>query len=144
MAAVHRRLSSHEIMPHYKGPSAPKDQPVVQAQAQEIVTGIPIVCLNVKTVVYKNIPFKIWDIDGDDKTRPLWRNYMDSIAVVSVVDSSDRDQISEFMDELRRLNNEDEFNDAVFLFFANKHDMPGYMTKMELYETLELKELAAT
>lgn len=68
---------------------------------------------------------------------------MDYVALVSVADSSDRDRISELKDELRRLNNEDEIIDAVFLFFANKHDMPGYMTMMELYETLELKELAA-
>nr|XP_023852371.1 ADP-ribosylation factor 2-B-like [Salvelinus alpinus] len=30
---------------------------------------------NVETVDYKNIRFIVWDVDGQDKIRPLWRRY---------------------------------------------------------------------
>ncbi|KAG0342695.1 Arf GTPase arf1 [Podila horticola] len=110
----------------------------------DVVTTIPTIGFNVETVTYKNISFTMWDINGRDKTRPLWRHYFkDSFAIVFVVDSSDRERISELKDELRRLNNEDEINDLILLFFANKQDIPGCMTMIELYEVLELKEFEA-
>ncbi|KAG0034709.1 hypothetical protein BGZ82_005623 [Podila clonocystis] len=105
-------------------------------------TTISAVGFNVETITYKNISFTMWDISGHDKIRPLWRHYFkDTVTFVVVVDSHDRDRISELKDELRRLNNEED-TDAVFLFFANKQDMPGCMTIMEIYESLGLKEFA--
>ncbi|KAG0030084.1 hypothetical protein BGZ81_003081 [Podila clonocystis] len=109
----------------------------------EEVTTISTVGFNVETITYKNVSFTMWDISGRDRIRPLWHHYFkDTVAFVVVVDSRDRDRISELRDELCRLNNEDEINDTVFLFFANKQDIPGCMTIMEIYESLGLKAFA--
>lgn len=40
--------------------------------------------------------------------------------LIFVVDSNDRERISEARDELNRMLNEDELRDAVLLVFANK------------------------
>ena len=87
----------------------------------ENVTTIPTIGFNVETVEYKNINFTVWDVGGQDKIRPLWRHYyMNTQALIYVVDCNDRDRIAEARDELHRMLNEDELRDAVLLVFANK------------------------
>jgi small GTP-binding protein len=76
---------------------------------------------NVETVEYKNINFTVWDVGGQDKIRPLWRHYFQNTqGLIFVVDSNDRERISEARDELMRMLSEDELRDAVLLVFANK------------------------
>ena len=76
---------------------------------------------NVETVEYKNISFTVWDVGGQDKIRPLWRHYFQNTqGLIFVVDSNDRERISEARDELMRMLNEDELREAVLLIFANK------------------------
>ena len=54
-----------------------------------------------QTVDYKNISFTVWDVGGQDKIRPLWRHYYTNTqGLIFVVDSNDRDRISEARDEL--------------------------------------------
>ena len=90
----------------------------------EIVTTIPTIGFNVETVEYKNISFTVWDVGGQDKIRPLWRHYFQNTqGLIFVVDSNDRDRVSEARDELHRMLNEDELRDAVLLVFANKQDL---------------------
>ena len=87
----------------------------------ENVTTIPTIGFNVETVEYKNINFTVWDVGGQDKIRPLWRHYyMNTQALIFVVDCNDRDRITEARDELHRMLSEDELRDAVLLVFANK------------------------
>lgn len=80
---------------------------------------------NVETVEYKNISFTVWDVGGQDKIRPLWRHYFQNTqGVIFVVDSNDRERVSEAREELQRMLNEDELRDALLLVFANKQDLP--------------------
>jgi len=80
---------------------------------------------NVETVEYKNIQFTVWDVGGQDKIRPLWRHYFQNTqGIIFVIDSNDRDRVSEARDELQRMLNEDELRDALLLVFANKQDLP--------------------
>ena len=59
---------------------------------------------NVETVEYKNICFTVWDVGGQDKIRPLWRHYFQNTqGLIFVVDSNDRERISEAKDELQRM-----------------------------------------
>ena len=47
--------------------------------------------------------FNIWDIGGQDKTRPLWRSYTRATdAIIFVVDSSQPDSLEEARVELWR------------------------------------------
>ncbi|CAO3612206.1 unnamed protein product [Mucor fragilis] len=108
----------------------------------EIVTTIPTIGFNVETVEYKNISFTVWDVGGQDKIRPLWRHYFQNTqGIIFVVDSNDRDRISEARDELQRMLNEDELRDALLLVFANKQDLPNAMNAAEITDKLGLHSL---
>ena len=99
----------------------------------EIVTTISTIGFNVETVEYKNICFKVWDIGGQDKIRPLWRHYFENTqGLIFVVDSNDRERIQEGAEELQKMLQEDELRDAVLLLFANKQDLPNAMAISEI------------
>lgn len=131
----------------------------------EIVTTIPTIGFNVETVEYKNICFTVWDVGGQDKIRPLWRHYFQNTqGLIFVVDSNDRDRITEAEKELQNMVHfirscnvyanveisacvlifklqEDELRDAVLLVFANKQDLPNAMSAAELTDKLHLNQL---
>jgi ADP-ribosylation factor protein 1 len=93
----------------------------------EIVTTIPTIGFNVETVEYKNISFTVWDVGGQDKIRPLWRHYFQNTqGLIFVVDSNDRDRVSEARDELHRMLNE---------------DLPNAMSAAEITDKLGLHSL---
>uniref|UniRef100_UPI0037E8D332 ADP-ribosylation factor 4 n=1 Tax=Semicossyphus pulcher TaxID=241346 RepID=UPI0037E8D332 len=108
----------------------------------EIVTTIPTIGFNVETVEYKNICFTVWDVGGQDKIRPLWRHYFQNTqGLIFVVDSNDRERVTESADELAKMIQEDELKDAVILVFANKQDLPNAMAVSELTDKLGLHNL---
>ena len=93
---------------------------LLSSGANQLHTGF-----NVETVEYRNISFTVWDVGGQDKIRPLWRHYFQNTqGIIFVVDSNDRDRITEAREELQRMLNEDELRDAILLVFANKQDLP--------------------
>merc|ERR1712061_786769 len=108
----------------------------------EIVTTIPTIGFNVETVVYKNICLTVWDVGGQDKIRPLWRHYFQNTqGLIFVVDSNDRERITEAQEELQKMLQEDELREATLLVFANKQDLPNAMTASELTDKLGLQNL---
>ncbi|BFZ65455.1 hypothetical protein YB2330_006626 [Saitoella coloradoensis] len=108
----------------------------------EIVTTIPTIGFNVETVEYKNISFTVWDVGGQDKIRPLWRHYFQNTqGIIFVVDSNDRERVTEAREELQRMLNEDELRDALLLVFANKQDLPNAMSAAEITDKLGLHSL---
>lgn len=93
--------------------------------SRHLLNFAPTVGFNVETVEYKNISFTVWDVGGQDKIRPLWRHYFQNTqGIIFVVDSNDRERVSEAREELQRMLNEDELRDALLLVFANKQDLP--------------------
>ncbi|CCJ28988.1 unnamed protein product [Pneumocystis jirovecii] len=97
---------------------------------------------NVETVEYKNISFTVWDVGGQDKIRPLWRHYFQNTqGLIFVVDSNDRERVSEAREELMRMLSEDELREAVLLVFANKQDLPNAMNAAEITDKLGLHSL---
>ena len=56
---------------------------------------------------YKNLKFTIWDVGGQPKLRPLWKHYyLNTQAVIYVIDSSDESRLNESHDELVKLISE--------------------------------------
>lgn len=109
----------------------------------EIVTTIPTIGFNVETVDYKNICFTVWDVGGQDKIRPLWRHYFQNTqGLIFVVDSNDRERITEAEKELKSMLKEDELRDAAVLVFANKQDLPNAMQASDLVEKLNLRSMS--
>ncbi|XP_029634838.1 ADP-ribosylation factor 4 [Octopus sinensis] len=109
----------------------------------EVVTTIPTIGFNVETVEYKNINFTVWDVGGQDRIRPLWRHYFQNTqGLIFVVDSNDRERMTEASDELQKMLSEEELRDAVLLVFANKQDLPNAMSVSEIKQALKLESLA--
>eukprot|EP01092_Planopodium_desertum_P010336 TRINITY_DN457_c0_g1_i13.p1 TRINITY_DN457_c0_g1~~TRINITY_DN457_c0_g1_i13.p1 ORF type:complete len:179 (-),score=58.94 TRINITY_DN457_c0_g1_i13:90-626(-) len=108
----------------------------------EIVTTIPTIGFNVETVSYKKIDFTVWDVGGQDKIRPLWRHYFQNTqGLIYVVDSNDKERVSEAADELQKMLREDELRDAKLLVFANKQDLPHAMSVAEVTDKLGLHSI---
>jgi signal recognition particle receptor subunit beta len=68
-------------------------------------------------------------------------DFQNTQGIIFVVDSNDRDRISEARDELQRMLNEDELRDALLLVFANKQDLPNAMNPAEITDKLGLHSL---
>ncbi|XP_078656668.1 E3 ubiquitin-protein ligase TRIM23-like [Branchiostoma floridae x Branchiostoma belcheri] len=108
----------------------------------EFMQTIPTIGFNVETVEYKNLKFTIWDVGGKPKLRPLWKHYyLNTQAVIFVVDSVDCARIDEAYDELSKLLAEKELREAVLLVFANKQDLPNALPIEEITDRLSLHKL---
>jgi small GTP-binding protein len=108
----------------------------------ELVTTIPTIGFNVESIKYQNVSFTVWDVGGQDKIRPLWRHYFDNIqGLIFVVDSNDKDRISEARDELHKLLKNSELSQAKLMVFANKQDMAKVLTSKEVTDRLHLSQL---
>lgn len=68
-------------------------------------------------------------------------DFQNTQGIIFVVDSNDRDRVSEARDELQRMLNEDELRDALLLVFANKQDLPNAMNAAEITDKLGLHSL---
>ncbi|XP_061191530.1 uncharacterized protein LOC133199672 [Saccostrea echinata] len=108
----------------------------------EVVTTIPTVGFIVNTLKFKNLDVTVWDVGTRDKIRPLRRHYYPNTnAFVLVVDSGDRDKITEAKEELHRLLPGDELSDVPIALALNKRDLPNCMRKEEIMEKLEIKKI---
>ena len=107
----------------------------------ESVHTIPTVGFNVETLEIGKLNMTIWDVGGQDKIRKLWRHYYQNThALVFVVDASDTERIPEAKEELFRLLQEDELQNAHVLVFANKQDLPSALPARELVDKLGLTD----
>lgn len=105
---------------------------------------IPTVGFNVETVNVGKLDMTIWDVGGQDKIRPLWRHYYQGTqALVFVIDSADRDRVDQARNELHRLLQEEELQNAHILVFANKQDLPGAVGVTDLVDKLGLSDSRA-
>ena len=71
----------------------------------------------------------------------LRTDFQNTQGIIFVVDSNDRERISEAREELQRMLNEDELRDALLLVFANKQDLPNAMNAAEITDKLGLHGL---
>lgn len=63
--------------------------------------------------------------------RVLWKHYYQNTqAVIFVVDSCDKERLTEAKEELHRALADDELRIAKLLVFANKQDMPGAVSHL--------------
>jgi len=108
-------------------------------QCGEVVTTIPTIGFNVETVTHKNVKFQVWDLGGQTSIRPYWRcYYANTNAVVFVIDSADTQRISIARDELLAILNEEDLKSCSVVILANKQDIEGAMSDVEISEALGL------
>mmetsp|Transcript_12924 Transcript_12924/g.29747 ORF Transcript_12924/g.29747 Transcript_12924/m.29747 type:complete len:181 (-) Transcript_12924:607-1149(-) len=105
----------------------------------EVIVTQPTIGSNVEEIVYKNIRFEAWDLGGQESLRPSWSTYfVNTQAVVMIVDSTDRERIPIVREELFKILGAEELKTAVILVFANKQDVRGAMAAAELSDLLNL------
>ena len=72
-----------------------------------------------EVVQYKNIMFIVWDLGGQDKIRPIWKQYYtNTVAIIYVVDSNDKQRIDKAKYELWRMLAENELKNVKLLVFG--------------------------
>ncbi|PIN03633.1 GTP-binding ADP-ribosylation factor Arf1 [Handroanthus impetiginosus] len=110
----------------------------------EVLSTVPTIGFNVEKVQYKNVIFTVWDIGGQGawKLRPLWKHFFNNTdGLIYVVDSLDRERIGWAKEQFQAIIKDPLMLNAVILVFANKQDMRGAMTPMEVCEGLGLYDL---
>jgi len=108
----------------------------------EFVPTIPTIGFNVETLELRNVKMTLWDVGGQHKLRPLWKHYyLNTQAVIFVLDAYNRDRLQESRSELVRLLSEKELKDAAILILANKQDVSGCATIEEITDSFSLYKL---
>ncbi|XP_008468289.1 E3 ubiquitin-protein ligase TRIM23-like [Diaphorina citri] len=122
--------------------SAGKTSVLFKLKQNEFMAPGGTIGFNVETLEYKNLKFTIWDVGGQPKLRPLWKHYyLNTQAVVFVIDSADKERLPEALAELTKLIAEKELKDAALLLLANKQDIPGCETVESITEAFDLYKL---
>ncbi|KAL6071175.1 ADP-ribosylation factor-like protein 5 [Balamuthia mandrillaris] len=105
----------------------------------EVVATAPTIGSNVEEIMYKNIKFVMWDIGGQEAVRASWNTYyVNTHAVIMVIDSTDRKGIPVVKEELDKMLSHENLKQARILVFANKQDLKGAMSAAEISEALNL------
>ncbi|KAJ1532083.1 hypothetical protein ONE63_000712 [Megalurothrips usitatus] len=121
---------------------AGKTSILFKLKQNEFTAEIPTIGFNVESIEYKNLKLTVWDVGGQHKLRPLWKHYyLNTQAVVFVVDSSDPDRFPEALGELAKLISEKELKDASLLVLANKQDLPTSESIERVADELTLNKL---
>ena len=69
-----------------------------------IVKTTPTIGSNVEEITYNNATFQAWDLGGQESTRSLWDvYYMNTDAVVYVIDSQDDEYFEESKEQFHKL-----------------------------------------
>ena len=92
----------------------------------QLVKTTPTIGSNVEELTYNNVKFQAWDLGGQESTRSVWDvYYMNTDAVVYVIDSQDDEYFEESKSQFHKLILNPTLKNATILIFANKQDLPG-------------------
>lgn len=109
---------------------------------EDINTISPTLGFNIKTLEHRGYKLNIWDVGGQKSLRSYWRNYFESTdGLIWVVDSADRRRLQDCKAELDALLLEERLGGATLLVFANKQDLPGALSPIEIKEALDLDSI---
>lgn len=116
---------------------------LLKVLASEDVSHItPTQGFNIKSVQSSGFKLNVWDIGGQRKIRPYWKNYFDNTDVlIYVIDSSDRKRFEETGEELSELMEESKLNGVPLLVYANKQDLFNAASGSEIAEGLNLPNI---
>uniref|UniRef100_A0A9J8ANB1 ADP-ribosylation factor-like protein 3 n=3 Tax=Cyprinus carpio TaxID=7962 RepID=A0A9J8ANB1_CYPCA len=110
-----------------------------QLASEDITHITPTQGFNIKSVQSQGFKLNVWDIGGQRKIRPYWRNYFENTDVlIYVIDSADRKRFEETGQELAELLDEEKLSGVPILVFANKQDLLTAAPASEIAEGLNL------
>ncbi|XP_054765442.1 ADP-ribosylation factor-like protein 3 [Lytechinus pictus] len=94
---------------------------------------------NIKSVASGGVNLNVWDIGGQRKLRPYWKNYFQNTDVlIYVVDSADHGRFEETSFQLSDLLEEDGLQGVPLLVYANKQDLLGAASPAEISDSKNL------
>nr|CAB3222884.1 ADP-ribosylation factor-like protein 2 [Phallusia mammillata] len=109
---------------------------------EDINTISPTLGFNIETIEHRGFKLNIWDVGGQKSLRSYWRNYFESTdGLIWVVDSADKRRLEDCVQELHQLLVEERLAGATLLVFANKQDLPGSLSAVEIKEVLDLENI---
>lgn len=93
-------------------------------------------------IKYKKVKLELWDLDGKDEVRPLWRHYLANTQYVCfIVDATDWEHIEDAKQLLHATLASPLLTHASLLVFGNKQDLAGGMSVQDMERLLELDKL---
>jgi len=116
---------------------------ILKCLASEDISSItPTQGFNIKSVQSQGFKLNVWDIGGQRKIRPYWKNYFDNTdALIYVIDSADRKRFEETGEELFDLLDEEKLAAVPLLVYANKQDLFNASRADEISKGLNLISL---
>lgn len=110
--------------------------------SEEASSVTPTQGFNIKTVQAKGLRLNVWDIGGQKKIRPYWKNYFENTDVlIYVIDSADVKRHEETGFELAELLEEEKLSGVPVLVFANKQDLLQAAPPQEIADKLQLNKI---
>uniref|UniRef100_A0A3P8Y8H2 ADP-ribosylation factor-like protein 3 n=1 Tax=Esox lucius TaxID=8010 RepID=A0A3P8Y8H2_ESOLU len=110
-----------------------------QLASEDVRHITPTQGFNIKSMQSQGFKLNVWDIGGQRKIRPYWRNYFENTDVlIYVIDCSDRKRFEETGQELAELMEDEKLSMVPLLIFANKQDVMTAAPASELAEGLKL------
>ncbi|KAI8423252.1 hypothetical protein MSG28_014281 [Choristoneura fumiferana] len=95
-----------------------------QLASEDVNHVTPTAGFNIKSVLSSGFKLNVWDIGGQRKIRPYWRNYFENTDIlIYVVDCSDHQRLEETSQELAELLQDDKLRNVPLLVYANKQDL---------------------
>jgi len=108
----------------------------------ESVSTYPTIGSNVEELIYKKVRLCVWDLGGQQDLREMWRlYYLESAALIMVIDSADDERLDVAKDELHQALKSEELHDAAVLVYANKQDLKSALSASEISDALALYNL---
>ena len=88
-----------------------------------------------------NLLFKIVDVGGHKTMRKIWKNfYMNTNAIIFIVDAAQAERLNECRDELKNIFNETTAKSVPILILGNKIDIRSAVSEEDLIESLGIRE----
>eukprot|EP01059_Diplonema_ambulator_P012216 TRINITY_DN22446_c0_g1_i2.p1 TRINITY_DN22446_c0_g1~~TRINITY_DN22446_c0_g1_i2.p1 ORF type:complete len:196 (+),score=29.44 TRINITY_DN22446_c0_g1_i2:47-589(+) len=108
----------------------------------EVVVTQPTIGSNVEEIKHKNVNLVCWDLGGQESLRPDWGlYYVDTQAIIMVVDSSDTERLPIVKEELFHVIEHADLKGARLLVYANKQDVAGALSQEEIANHLSLHKI---
>ncbi|KAJ2058746.1 ADP-ribosylation factor-like protein 2 [Coemansia sp. S146] len=108
---------------------------------ESIDTVSPTLGFNITTLDFDGYKLNFWDVGGQRTIRPYWRNYFEQTdGIIWVVDSADRERMTDCALELSSLLKEDRLAGASLLVLANKQDIAGALSESEIQSAMQLDQ----
>ncbi|VDL91731.1 unnamed protein product [Schistocephalus solidus] len=122
--------------------NAGKSTILYQFVLNEAVQTSPTIGSNVEEFKWRNLHLVMWDLGGQESLRSTWSTYYaGSEFVILVIDSTDRDRLPISKSELYNILASEDLRKAKILIFANKQDVNGCMSVVEVGHKLNLTSI---